>query len=58
MQVIYYISYALRAAHIMNEPAIKKQIKPHWAKIQKHLNKHDKNNSIYHSSIWLPLNKI
>lgn len=53
-----YISYALRAAHIMNEPAIKKQIKPHWAKIQKHLNKHDKNNSIYHSSIWLPLNKI
>ena len=42
-----YISYALRASNIMNEPAIKKQIKPHWKKIQLHLAKHDENNLIY-----------
>lgn len=45
-----YISYALRASNIMNEPAIKKQIKPHWKKIQLHLAKHDENNLIYLSS--------
>lgn len=32
-----YITYALRAARIMNEPAIKKQVKPHWARLKKHL---------------------
>lgn len=43
-----YISYALRAAHIMNEPAIKKQIRPHWGKIQQHLTKYDVNNMEYY----------
>lgn len=28
-----YISYALKASRIMNEPAIKKQVQPHWKKI-------------------------
>lgn len=43
-----YISYALRASLIMNEPAIKKQIKPHWIKIKNQLNKHDKHNADYY----------
>lgn len=30
-----YISYALRASKIMEESAIKKQIKPHWKRIKK-----------------------
>ncbi|WP_180050719.1 antiviral reverse transcriptase Drt2 [Acinetobacter sp. YH12144] len=30
-----YISYALRASKIMEESAIKKQIKPHWKKIKR-----------------------
>lgn len=47
-----YISYALRAARIMNEAAIKKQIKPHWKKIQLHLAKHENNNFIYQYSEW------
>lgn len=42
-----YISYALRASRIMGEPSIKKQIKPHWNKIQLHLAKHDENNLTY-----------
>lgn len=49
-----YISYALKAARIMDEPAIKKQIKPHWNKIQLHIDKHTRNNSIYYSSEWVP----
>lgn len=32
-----YISYALRAAKIMNEPAIKKQVRPHWKKVKRKL---------------------
>lgn len=43
-----YISYALRAASIMNEPAIKAQIKPHWAKIQRHIEKHDELNKDFY----------
>lgn len=43
-----YISYALRAASIMNEPAIKRQIKPHWSKIQMHIRKHNELNKEYH----------
>lgn len=39
-----YISYALRAALIMSEPAIKKQIKPHWTRIQSKLEKFDLQN--------------
>ena len=54
-----YISYALRASRIMKEPAIKKQIKPHWKKIQLHIAKHEINNSVYLNSIWSPeINKI
>lgn len=33
-----YISYAIRASKIMNEPAIKSQIKPHWKRIKSLLN--------------------
>jgi hypothetical protein len=29
-----FISYALRAAKIMNEPGIKRQVKAHWRKLQ------------------------
>lgn len=47
-----FITYAIRAARIMNEPAIKKQVKPHWSKIQQHLAKHEKNNFIYQYSEW------
>lgn len=47
-----YISYALRAAQIMNEPSIKKQIKPHWKKVQLHLTKHEINNSFHYCSAW------
>jgi len=43
-----YISYALRAASIMNEPAIKQQIKPHWSKIQMHIKKYDESNKEYY----------
>lgn len=43
-----YISYALRAASIMNEPAIKAQIKPHWAKIQRHIEKHNELNKDFY----------
>ena len=39
-----YISYALKASRIMNEPAIKRQIQPHWSKIQSHLDKHEQIN--------------
>jgi hypothetical protein len=46
-----YISYALRAASIMNEPAIKTQIKPHWTKIQKHIQKYDELNNEYYESL-------
>ena len=45
-----YISYAIRAASIMNEPAIKQQIKPHWSKIQMHIKKHDEFNKEYYLS--------
>ena len=34
-----FISYALRSAKKMNEPAIKKQVKPHWKKIEKEVQK-------------------
>ncbi|SEL63633.1 antiviral reverse transcriptase Drt2 [Acinetobacter sp. DSM 11652] len=47
-----YISYALRASKIMNEPAIKKQIKPHWKKIQQHIQKYEYNNSFHYCSEW------
>lgn len=43
-----YISYALRAAKIMNEPSIKQQIKPHWKRIHHHINKHDEFNNEYY----------
>ena len=36
-----YISYALRASKIMSEPAISKQIKPHWKRLHKHLSKYE-----------------
>lgn len=39
-----YISYALKASRIMNEPAIKRQIQSHWSKIQSHLDKHEQIN--------------
>lgn len=43
-----YISYALRAARIMQEPAIKKQIKPHWKKLKDKLKYYDQfNEEIY-----------
>jgi RNA-directed DNA polymerase len=34
-----FISYALRSAKKMNEPAIRKQVKPHWKKLEKELQK-------------------
>lgn len=40
-----YISYALKASRIMNEPAIKKQVQPHWKKIIKKLDDRAKVNS-------------
>lgn len=40
-----YISYALRASMIMEEPAIKKQIKPHWRRLKKHLDFFESTNS-------------
>ena len=43
-----YISYALRAARIMNEPAIRNQIKPHWKKVHYHINKHDESNKDFY----------
>ncbi|NNH34342.1 hypothetical protein HLH12_01920 [Acinetobacter sp. NIPH 2377] len=43
-----YISYALRAAQIMDEPAIKQQIKPHWKRIHHHINKYDQSNNEYY----------
>lgn len=43
-----YISYALRAASIMNEPAIKQQIRLHWPKIQRNIRKHDELNKEYY----------
>lgn len=43
-----YISYALRAARIMNEPAIRNQIKPHWNKIHHHINKYDELNEDFY----------
>ena len=36
-----YISYALKAAKIMDEPAIRQQIKPHWKRVHHHINKYD-----------------
>lgn len=36
-----YISYALRASNIMQDPAIKNQIKPHWKRLQKILSHYE-----------------
>lgn len=34
-----FVSYALRASRIMNDPGIKRQVKPHWRKLQALINR-------------------
>ncbi|WP_289846639.1 antiviral reverse transcriptase Drt2 [Acinetobacter indicus] len=46
-----YVSYALRAAKIMNEPHINKQIKSHWQRLQRKLQIYEEFNTEYFSSI-------
>ncbi|MQW91987.1 hypothetical protein GFH30_01130 [Acinetobacter wanghuae] len=46
-----YISYALRAAKIMNEPAIKKQIQPHWLNLKRKLLKYDDLNQDFYDAL-------
>lgn len=40
-----YLSYALRASFIMQENAIKKQVFPHWKRIQSKLNTYEQNHT-------------
>lgn len=42
-----YISYALKAAKIMNEPSINKQIKSHWKRLQAKIKLHEEFNNEY-----------
>jgi len=46
-----YVSYALLAAKIMNEPHINKQIKSHWQRLQRKLQIYEEFNTEYFSSI-------